>query len=206
MMKKKQEKEAKEVAEKKKQERAAQVKQEVAKRNAEQMEQRRAQKLVEEEALKKKQEEEKIKENNKKQLSGPSEEFLARNETKKKEETITDFNVFRKKHGLTPDIKIFIIRGGYGTLRKALVERGWYENPDKESPVFDFKFAIKSDNPAELKDFQITNHFMKNNVITTKVGLCHSLKNLIWWNNVEVDSFFPMCFDLTDGSELEDFK
>jgi tubulin monoglycylase TTLL3/8 len=131
---------------------------------------------------------------------------LARNETKKKEETITDFNVFRKKHGITPDIKIFIIRGGYGTLRKALVERGWYENPDKESPVFDFKFAIKSDNPAELKDFQITNHFMKNNVITTKVGLCHSLKNLIWWNNVEVDTFFPKCFDLTDGAELEDFK
>ena len=47
---------------------------------------------------------------------------------------------------------------------------------------------------------------MKNNVITTKVGLCHSLKNLIWWNNVEVDTFFPKCFDLTDGSELEDFK
>jgi tubulin monoglycylase TTLL3/8 len=72
--------------------------------------------------------------------------------------------------------------------------------------VFDFKFAIKSDNPAELKDFQITNHFMKNNVITTKVGLCHSLKHLIWWNNVEVDTFFPKCFDLTDGAELEDFK
>jgi tubulin monoglycylase TTLL3/8 len=72
--------------------------------------------------------------------------------------------------------------------------------------VFDFKFAIKSDNPAELKDFQITNHFMKNNVITTKVGLCHSLKQLIWWNNVAVDSFFPKCFDLTDGAELDDFR
>ena len=77
--------------------------------------------MVEEEVKQKRQEEEKVKEANKKQLSGPSEEFLARNETKKKEETITDFNVFRKKHALTPDIKIFIIRGGYGTLRKALV-------------------------------------------------------------------------------------
>ena len=206
MNKKRQEKEAKELVEKKKLEKAALAKQEVAKRNAEQMEQRKIQKQVEEEALKKKQEEDRIKEANKKQLSGPSEEFLARNETKKKEETIVDFGVFRKKHGITPDIKIFIIRGGYGTLRKALVERGWFENPDKESPVFDFKFAIKSDNPAELKDFQITNHFMKNNVITTKIGLCHSLKHLIWWNNVEVDTFFPKCFDLTDGAEQEDFK
>jgi hypothetical protein len=32
------------------------------------------------------------------------------------------------------------------------------------------------------------------------------LKQLIWWNNVEVDSFFPKCYDLTDGNELEDFK
>jgi len=32
------------------------------------------------------------------------------------------------------------------------------------------------------------------------------LKNLVWWNNVEVDSFFPKCFDLTEGDEAEDFK
>jgi len=107
---------------------------------------------------------------------------------------------------LANDVKIFIVVGGYGTLRKALVERGWFENPDRNSPVFDLKFAIRSDHPEPLKDFQITNHFMKNNVITTKVGLCHSLKSLIWWNNVEVDSFFPKCFDLTDSNELDDFR
>jgi len=33
--------------------------------------------------------------------------------------------------------------GGYGTLKKALKERGWFENPDKHSPYFDLKFAIK---------------------------------------------------------------
>ncbi len=123
------------------------------------------------------------------------------------EQTITDFEVFRKKYKLTPDIKIFIIKGGYGALRKALMERGgWFENPDKVSPVFDFKFAIRSDNPNDLKDFQMTNHFHKNNVITTKVGLSYSLKQLVWWNTVEVDCFFPRCYDLTDGNETEDFK
>ena len=96
--------------------------------------------------------------------------------------------------------------GGYGTLRKALKERGWFENPDKHSPVFDLKFAIRNDNPQDLKDFQITNHFQKNNVITTKVGLSYSLKSLIWWNTVDVNTFFPRCYDLTDGNELEDFK
>lgn len=38
------------------------------------------------------------------------------------------------------------------------------------------------------------------------MGLTHSLKNLIWWNNVAIDSFFPKCFDLTEGEELDDFK
>ena len=62
----------------------------------------------------------------------------------------------------------------------------------------------------ELQDFQMVNHFMKNNLITTKTGLSSSLKQLVWWNTVEVDSFFPKCFDLTDNcgdqSEEQDFK
>lgn len=73
---------------------------------------------------------------------------MARNAAKVvPEATITDFNVFRNKYKLTPDVKIFIVVGGYGTLRRALVERGWFENPDRNSPVFDLKFAIKNDNP-----------------------------------------------------------
>lgn len=51
--------------------------------------------------------------------------------------------MFRKKYKIGPDVKIFIVVGGYSTLRKALLERGWFENPDRYSPVFDLKFAIK---------------------------------------------------------------
>jgi len=51
----------------------------------------------------------------------------------------------------------------------------------------------------------MVNHFGKNNVITTKVGLTQSLKNLIWWNNVDVKTFYPNCFDLTEMEELDDF-
>ena len=70
------------------------------------------------------------------------------------------------------------------------------------------KFAVKMIDVCtqNLQDFQIVNHFFKNNLITTKTGLCQSLKNLVWWNNVEIDTFFPKCFDLTDDLELDDFK
>lgn len=49
------------------------------------------------------------------------------------------------------------------------------------------------------------NHFEKNTSITTKVGLCKNLRNLIWFNNVDIDAFYPMCFDLGDPNDYEDF-
>ena len=57
----------------------------------------------------------------------------------------------------------------------------------------------------------MVNHFLRNNVITTKVGLCHSLENLVWCvNTADKDTFFPKCFDVTwnagpDEDEREDF-
>ena len=56
-----------------------------------------------------------------------------------------------------------------------------------------------------MNEGQIVNHFNKNAAITTKVGLLHSLKNLIWFNNVDVDEFFPRGFDLRDKDERSDF-
>lgn len=116
--------------------------------------------------------------------------------------------MFRKRNKLSQDQKIFIVVGGYSTLKKALLERGWFENSERNSPIFDLKFAIKQSDvcSTDLQDFQIVNHFLKNNLITTKVGLTNSLKNLIWWNNVDIDSFFPKSFDLTEMQEQEDFK
>ena len=49
------------------------------------------------------------------------------------------------------------------------------------------------------------NHFPTATSITTKVGLTHSLKNLIWFNSVDIDTFYPRCYDLAIGEELEDF-
>ena len=49
------------------------------------------------------------------------------------------------------------------------------------------------------------NHFAKATSITTKVGLTHSLKNLIWFANVDIDTFYPRCFDMGLPEEFDDF-
>jgi len=39
--------------------------------------------------------------------------------------------------------KVFIVKGGYRDLKNALLERGWVENPDKFSKLFDLKWTTK---------------------------------------------------------------
>lgn len=34
--------------------------------------------------------------------------------------------------------------GGYPDLKKALLKRGWVENPDHRSPCYDLKFTLMS--------------------------------------------------------------
>ena len=120
---------------------------------------------------------------------------------------ITDMTQWKKRHRLNPEDKVFSIVGGYGDIKAALDRRGWIENPDLSSPCFDFKWTLRSKDidHKNLLDHQIVNHFEKNTSITTKVGLCRSLRNLIWFNNVDIDTFYPRCFDLTDTADYEDF-
>lgn len=50
---------------------------------------------------------------------------------------------------------MFIITGGYRDLKKALLARGWLENPDDTSYCFDFKWSLKANeiDHAKLEDF-----------------------------------------------------
>ena len=157
---------------------------------------------------KEEEEEEKEDNANKKMDASDLENFFKRNlQTKKVFANITDFDRWKKKHQVDPKTKVFICTGGYGTIRKALTDRGWIENKDPKSPCFDLKWTLRARDldHANHQNHQIVNHFCKSAAITTKVGLCHSLKNLIWFNNVEIDSFFPQCFDLSDRDDFEDF-
>ena len=111
---------------------------------------------------------------------------------------ITDMKEWRKRNKLDDKTKVFIVKGGYGDIKRALKARGWVENKDKSSPCFDLKYTLKTSDIDfdNLQPGQIVNHYSKTTSITRKVGLTHSLKNLIWFNNVDVDTFYPRCFDL----------
>jgi tubulin monoglycylase TTLL3/8 len=52
---------------------------------------------------------------------------------------------------------------------------------------------------------QFVNHFEKNSELTRKVSLNKNLKNLVWFRSVDINSFFPRCYDLSDANDTECF-
>eukprot|EP00949_MAST-11_sp_MAST-11-sp1_P005317 g5317.t1 len=118
----------------------------------------------------------------------------------------TDETRWRKKNGIEDGQKVFVITGLYPSLKKALLNRGWFHNTDRDSPFFDLKWTIASkhiDHKA-IQPGQVVNHFSKASKIVTKVGLMTSLKCLPWFANANQDHFFPRCYDLTnDGDRLD---
>ena len=116
---------------------------------------------------------------------------------------------WKRKYRHDPKAKVFIIKGGgYPTMKKALFERGWVENEDKYSPCFHFKWTVKLKDArsTELTDKQIVNHFTRTTAITNKMGLTHSLQNLIWHKAVDIDSFYPRCYEAHDTDDWLDFE
>lgn len=57
---------------------------------------------------------------------------------------VTDIVEWRKKNRLEPDTKVFIVTGGYGGIKKALYARGWVQNPDPTSSIFNMKWVLQS--------------------------------------------------------------
>lgn len=57
----------------------------------------------------------------------------------------------------------------------------------------------------QLRPGEFFNHFQNNRVLTTKAGLAQSLTQHMVWSSVDVDSFFPRCYDTAQKSEREDF-
>ncbi|KAL4510195.1 hypothetical protein ABPG72_010388 [Tetrahymena utriculariae] len=120
---------------------------------------------------------------------------------------ISSMAEWKKKQRIPSDSKIFIIMGGYKDFKKALLKRGWIQNPQTNSPCFDLKWTLlgKDIDYDNILPNQIVNHFENNSKICSKIGLLNSLKNLYWFDNADLNTFFPQCFDMNDPDEFNDF-
>lgn len=63
---------------------------------------------------------------------------------------------------------------------------------------------MKDINYENLKPNQIVNHFKNNTQLTKKSGLTKNLKNLIF-KNIDIDNFYPRCYDISERNDFEDF-
>jgi len=114
-----------------------------------------------------------------------------------------DFNDWKRKNAVQPDQKVFAMTGWYPCVKDELLERGWFFNDDRESPFFDLKWTLRStDVKNNIQPNQLTNHFLKNTAITTKIGILKSLRNLTWFASETEDSIFPRGYDLKHPLEL----
>ena len=102
-------------------------------------------------------------------------------------------------------------------MRNALTKHGWIENPienfdcknDYRVHAFHFLYTTKSRDAFKWQtgSFQQVNQFEGTKALTTKVGLTHNMKNLIWNYDMDINEVFPQSYDLTDfeSDEFKDF-
>ncbi|CAK4638567.1 unnamed protein product [Aphanomyces euteiches] len=62
-----------------------------------------------------------------------------------------DFASWKKRNGVPQDTKVFCLTGWYPVIKETLEKRGWFHNPDRNSPYFDLKWALKSDDLKNVK-------------------------------------------------------
>ena len=89
---------------------------------------------------------ESVEEDEEKKLSASDlSEFLKRNkrDNKKVFAKISDMAQWKKKHRVDPSTKVFIVSGGYKTIKNSLIERGWFRNQDIKSNCYDLKWVLK---------------------------------------------------------------
>lgn len=118
-----------------------------------------------------------------------------------------DFSDWKRKNSVPQDAKVFSMTGWYPCVKQALLDRGWYFNSDTTSPHFDLKWTLRSIDVSQetLQPWQLTNHYLKNVAITTKVGLIKSLQSLVWLADVDSKDLIPRAYDLSLAHEMQAF-
>lgn len=123
--------------------------------------------------------------------------------------------------------------GSHRTLKAALAARtGWNSVVRREGPKTTDSLERPSSSPAAgagwliegqlprwiwtvsdmevdwtaLSTSQCVNHFEKSGDISTKAGLCLTMRQVHWSIKFDVRTAFPRCYNLSDKSEIEAFK
>lgn len=124
-----------------------------------------------------------------------------------------EYHGWLKQHGVADDARVFslsssVSEGKNKVLRQYLLDAGLVENPDPDSPHWDFKWILRRHdaNWKNLKPWQAVNSFeptvdiSTTHFVTKKLGLGRALSSSHW---VGVDSakFFPQQFDCNDAEE-----
>ena len=120
---------------------------------------------------------------------------------------VRDYADWKRKNSVPQDGLVFIMTGWYPCVKQALLDRGWFFNNDPTSPHCDLKWTLRSIDISQetLLPWQLTNHFLKNVAITTKVGLLKSLKSCVWLADVSVNDIIPRGYDLSNPQEAQAF-
>lgn len=50
----------------------------------------------------------------------------------------------KERYNVPQEAGVFIVKGGFSSLKNYLQSKGWYENEDKFSNYFDLKFTLSS--------------------------------------------------------------
>ena len=92
--------------------------------------------------------------------------------------TVQDEARWRKRNGITATTPIFIMSGWYPDIKRALVQRGWRQNPNRDSPIFDLMWVLKgkSIKHNKLRPHQVCAVFCVPCVgVWCVVAVCHTM-------------------------------
>lgn len=114
---------------------------------------------------------------------------------------------YNRRQGLPGNTQVFSINGQFEYVKRGLLRRGWAENKVQESQAFHLKWVCNDSEQdyKTLRNGQLFNHLGNNREITTKSGLCNSLRNSVV-HGTSVDLFFPRSYDLGDTTQLNELK